>query len=232
MASFGFARSSTTGDPPARMSTAGAAATWRTVSRPCPGAVCDVSLVKSVSVFSPRLCQVRDGRVVLPCGERDVAGPSDRRTGVGGIRRRQGDLVVAGGELERAGEISGLEVVEREVAVDVDVDGRVGDAMQHRELGGLRRCSPKRAWRDPSAAMMPTARPAAAVLRTVFLLLGGQPFAALPQCFPRSGGLWMHPAGYSPVASAGYRTSPALSTRLAAAGPPTSVAERVREEMT
>ncbi|CPU66720.1 Uncharacterised protein [Mycobacteroides abscessus] len=52
-ASFGFSRPVTTASPPARTSTAGAAATWRTVSRPWPAAVGFVSFVKSVAVGWP-----------------------------------------------------------------------------------------------------------------------------------------------------------------------------------
>jgi hypothetical protein len=53
MASSGLTRAFTTGAPPARMSTAGAAAVWRTVRRPWPGAVREMSFVKRVAVASP-----------------------------------------------------------------------------------------------------------------------------------------------------------------------------------
>ena len=44
-----FTRSVNTGLPPARTSTAGAAASWRTVSRACPAATWEVSLTYGVS---------------------------------------------------------------------------------------------------------------------------------------------------------------------------------------
>lgn len=53
LASSGFARPETTADPPARMSTAGAAAVCRTVSRPSPAAVADRSLTNAVAMGSP-----------------------------------------------------------------------------------------------------------------------------------------------------------------------------------
>ncbi len=51
--SSGFDRFDTTAFPPARTSTAGAAATCRTTRRPWPAATAEVSLVNTVAVGDP-----------------------------------------------------------------------------------------------------------------------------------------------------------------------------------
>src|SRR5690606_12630905 len=78
-----------------------------------------------------------DGRVARARHERQVDGADGRGARVGGVGRSDRDAVRARGEVERAGQVTGLEVVERQLAVDVDVDDQVGDAVEHREGRGV-----------------------------------------------------------------------------------------------
>src|SRR5690606_8876904 len=83
--------------------------------------------------------EVGDGGVVPPGLERQVDRAEDRLAVVGRVRGGERDGVGPGGELERAGEGGRLEVVEGELAVDVDVHGEVRDAVQHGQLCGVTR---------------------------------------------------------------------------------------------
>ena len=86
-----------------------------------------------------RLIEVRRRRVALARREGDGRRTEDGRTGVRGIRSRQGDRVVAGRKVQRTGEVAGLEVVQGERSVDIDVDRSVGDGVKHVKICGGRR---------------------------------------------------------------------------------------------
>ncbi len=81
------------------------------------------------------LVEVGRRRVARAGRERQGRRPEDRGAVVGGVGRGQGDVVVTGGQVERSGEVTRLEVVQGQLAVDVDVDRGRGDSVKHGEGG-------------------------------------------------------------------------------------------------
>jgi hypothetical protein len=79
--------------------------------------------------------QVGDGGVVSVGGQGYADGPDDGGGSVGGIRGRDGQVIGSGRQGERSGQGARGEVVQGAFAVDPDVHGQSGDAMQHGELG-------------------------------------------------------------------------------------------------
>src|SRR3954468_9185714 len=112
LASLGFSRPGTTTVPPARTSTAGAAAGGG----------------------------VGDHGGVPPGGNGDALGREQRTAGpVGSVGREERQVVGAGGQLHRVGQGAGLEVVDEPLAVGVHVDRGGRDAVQDRDGGGVGR---------------------------------------------------------------------------------------------
>src|SRR3954452_4244735 len=68
LASLGFSRAGTTTAPPARTSTAGAAAVWRTVTRDWPAGIPEVSLTNGVSAGLPSAVRWATTVALAPAG--------------------------------------------------------------------------------------------------------------------------------------------------------------------
>ena len=118
-----------TGLPPASTSTAGAAAVCRTTSRACPAGTDDTSFDERGDLRVAARVEVRHQRDVAARGQVRVRREHRGAGAVGGVGGEERDLVRARRQVDGALAGARLEVVDRPLAVDVDVDGRVRDAV-------------------------------------------------------------------------------------------------------
>ena len=128
-----------TAAPPARTSTAGAAASWRTVSRALPAGTAETSLTYGRQLRSTGGVEVGHDGDVGAGRDVDALGLEDRRGAATAVRRGELEVVAAGGQALRVGEGARLEVGQQGLAVGTDVHGGVGDGVQDRDHGGAGR---------------------------------------------------------------------------------------------